>query len=114
MVNAMQIKRVLGITMGACSSAALFVDGKIVACVSEERLVRKKNYSGYPKGAVELCLEYGKVLPESLDFIALVSGNVDPDYIVTQKEYDEKARFISANVQQIDLELRAVKWKLFF
>ncbi len=34
--------------------------------------------------------------------------------IVTQKEYDEKARFISANVQQIDLELRAVKWKLFF
>ena len=85
MVNAMQIKRVLGITMGACSSAALFVDGKIVTCVSEERLVRKKNYDGYPKGAVELCLEYGKVSPESLDFIALASGNVDPDHIITQQ-----------------------------
>jgi carbamoyltransferase len=85
MVNAMQIKRVLGITMGACSSAALFVDGKIVACVSEERLVRKKNYDGYPKGAVELCLEYGKVSPESLDFIALASERVDPDYIITRQ-----------------------------
>ncbi|MDO8662397.1 MAG: carbamoyltransferase C-terminal domain-containing protein [Candidatus Omnitrophota bacterium] len=75
--------KILGITMGICSSAALFTDGKITASISEERFVKKKNYEGYPKHAVDFCLNFSGVSPDELDYIAFASSNVDPDYVIT-------------------------------
>jgi carbamoyltransferase len=39
------------------SAAALVVDGKIIASAEEERFNRIRHSRGYPKKAVEYCLE---------------------------------------------------------
>jgi carbamoyltransferase len=39
------------------SAAALVTDGRIVAAVQEERFTRKKNDSGFPRNAIQYCLE---------------------------------------------------------
>ncbi|MCB0360959.1 MAG: hypothetical protein KDD44_15025, partial [Bdellovibrionales bacterium] len=48
---------ILGLnTSHAGSSAALIVDGRIVAAIAEERLNRVKYYAGFPRLAVAECL----------------------------------------------------------
>lgn len=44
------------------SSAAVIRNGEIVVAVCEERSRRKKNFSGYPKHAVDYCLEKAGIL----------------------------------------------------
>ena len=39
--------------MGQNSTAALMIDGQILACVSEERFTRVKNDERYPKKAID-------------------------------------------------------------
>jgi carbamoyltransferase len=39
------------------SAAALVVDGQVVAAVQEERFTRKKHDAGFPKNAIDYCLE---------------------------------------------------------
>jgi len=39
------------------SAAALVTDGRIVAAAQEERFTRKKNDSGFPRNAIQYCLE---------------------------------------------------------
>ena len=39
------------------SAAALVTDGRIVAAAQEERFTRKKNNSGFPRNAIQYCLE---------------------------------------------------------
>lgn len=69
--------RILGIHDGHNCTACLYIDGKIVAMVAEERFSRNKNQSGFPKLAVEwLVKEYG-LTPENLDLVA-VAGLVTP------------------------------------
>lgn len=80
--------KVLGITMGVCSTAALFVEGRIVAAASEERFEKKKNYDGYPKQAIDFCLQFGNVTTNELDHVAIASHNIDPDHIITHQECD--------------------------
>lgn len=41
--------KILGLSLGELSTAALMVDGHIVACVSEERFTRKKMTKYYLK-----------------------------------------------------------------
>jgi carbamoyltransferase len=69
--------RILGIHDGHNCTACLYLDGKIVAMVAEERFSRNKNQSGFPKLAVEwLVKEYG-LTPENVDLVA-VAGLVTP------------------------------------
>ena len=63
--------RVLGITTNHNASAALLIDGKVVASASEERFTRHKNQTGIPKFAINFCLSEGKLLPRDLDRIAV-------------------------------------------
>jgi carbamoyltransferase len=51
------------------SAAALLQDGMLVAAAEEERLSRKKHDSGYPKLAVEFCLEQAGIGPQDLDYV---------------------------------------------
>lgn len=51
------------------AAAALVVDGKVVAAAEEERFSRKKHDSGFPKKAIDFCLEQGKIIPGELDYI---------------------------------------------
>ena len=46
----------LGIHDGHTATACLLEDGKVVACVSEERLVRDKERSGFPLKAIHECM----------------------------------------------------------
>lgn len=69
--------RVLGIHVGHDSNAALIVDGKVVACVLEERFCRIKHYAGLPVQAIAYCLEAGGIGIDDIDEIALTSKDTD-------------------------------------
>lgn len=49
--------KLLSIHWGTKSTAALLVDGEIIACVSQERFSRIKNDERYPRQAIEAVLE---------------------------------------------------------
>ena len=52
------------------SAAALVLDGHIVAAAQEERFSRKKNDAGFPKHAVEFCLEQANLKLSDLDYVS--------------------------------------------
>lgn len=62
---------ILGIQIGHDSSAALVVDGRIVADVAEERFTRLKHYAGLPIRAIEYCLQSQKLTMADIDAIAV-------------------------------------------
>ena len=62
---------VLGVSESHCSTACLLRDGKVLACVSEERLNRIKNWSGFPALAVQEVLRLGGVEPGEVDRLVL-------------------------------------------
>jgi carbamoyltransferase len=52
-------------------SAALFVDGELVAAVEEERFLRDKHAKGrFPVESTRYCLEYAGIRPQDVDIVA--------------------------------------------
>lgn len=47
----------LGINVSHNASAALMVNGKIIVAIQEERITKKKNFTGYPKKAIQFCID---------------------------------------------------------
>ncbi|MES2177853.1 MAG: carbamoyltransferase C-terminal domain-containing protein [Gemmatimonadota bacterium] len=77
---------ILGISMNVGASAALMIDGKIVAATMEERFNRRKNFDGYPARAVEYCLAVSGVRPADVDVVAWPDvDSADPDYFLTHR-----------------------------
>lgn len=64
---------VLGINADHNSSAAILKDGKVIACVSEERFNRIKNYYGIPKKSIEYCLKFASIDSSNLDMVVVAS-----------------------------------------
>ncbi len=64
---------ILGIHDGHNCGATLTRGGKIVASVSEERLVRRKNAIGYPRRAIEEVLRIGGVRAQDLGDVVYAS-----------------------------------------
>ena len=63
--------RILGISAFYHDSAAALVeDGGIVAAAQEERFTRKKHDSGFPRNAVEYCLQAAGVGLNEVDYVA--------------------------------------------
>ena len=52
------------------SAAALLKDGRVIAAVEEERFSRKKFDDGYPKMAIDWCLNECDISPEQIDSVA--------------------------------------------
>ena len=52
---------VLGVHVGHDSSAAMVVDGRLVADAAEERFSRVKHDAGLPVRAIESCLEIARL-----------------------------------------------------
>lgn len=52
------------------SAAALLRDGEIVAAAQEERFTRKKHDPGFPKQAIEYCLQEAGIGPGDIDVVA--------------------------------------------
>ena len=53
------------------ASAALLVDGRLVAAVEEERFNRVKHWAGLPRQAIAACLEMAGVRAEEVDHVAV-------------------------------------------
>jgi len=51
------------------SAAALVTDGRIVAAAQEERFTRKKNDSGFPRHAIQYCLEEARIELSAVDYV---------------------------------------------
>lgn len=63
----------LGIHDGHTATAAVAKDGKILACISEERLVREKEWGGFPAQAIKRCLEVAQIDPSAVDGVGYAS-----------------------------------------
>jgi carbamoyltransferase len=70
---------ILGIHLGHDSSAALVVDGRIVADVAEERFTRTKHYSGLPIAAIDYCLKSQKLSIGDIDIVAVPAEGSVPE-----------------------------------
>jgi carbamoyltransferase len=55
----------------ADSSAAIFVDGKMIAATEEERFRRIKHWAGFPSQAIEFCLREAGVTVDQVDYITI-------------------------------------------
>jgi carbamoyltransferase len=55
----------------ADSSAAIFVNGKLIAAIEEERFQRVKHWAGFPAKAIEFCLNEVGIQIEQVDHIAI-------------------------------------------
>src|SRR5437016_5679589 len=53
------------------ASAAIVVDGKLLAAVEEERFTRLKHNAGFPYQAVRYCLEHAGLRPRDITHIAV-------------------------------------------
>lgn len=77
--------KILGLSLGELSTAAICVDGHLVACVSEERFSRKKNDECYPKSSIEFCLDRAALKSGSeLDWVVIAGNEADLWHIVTR------------------------------
>ena len=55
---------IIGINVSHNASACLMINGHIVIAAQEERFTKVKNFCGYPKQAIDYCLEYLKKTTE--------------------------------------------------
>jgi carbamoyltransferase len=55
----------------ADSSAAIFVDGKMIGAIEEERFRRVKHWAGFPNMAIDFCLKQAGVALQDVDHIAI-------------------------------------------
>ena len=76
--------KILSIYWGICSSASIFIDGKVVAATHEERYSRIKNDDSFPKNAIDYCLKEANISPGELDFVAVASKTQDFHHQVTR------------------------------
>ena len=53
------------------ASAALLVDGELVAAVEEERFNRIKHWAGFPAESIRYCLETADLAPDQIDHVAI-------------------------------------------
>jgi carbamoyltransferase len=60
---------ILGINNMHDASAALVVDGRVVAAAEEERFIRIKHTKGFPKNAIQFCLNYAGIKVGDVDII---------------------------------------------
>lgn len=77
--------KVLGIMWEENATAALVVDGEVVASVSEERFSRRKNDESYPKRAIEYVLHEGGISPQELDAVAFMGTMWGPAYTLVHR-----------------------------
>ncbi len=68
---------VLGITDGQTSGAAILKEGKLVAAVNEERLVRLKQARGFPRASIKEVMEIADVSPDEIDGVGVAQYNME-------------------------------------
>lgn len=77
---------ILGINEGHNASAAVLIDGKLVAAISEDRPSRHSTRSGFPFGSIEQCLAIAGLSKEDVQHVALSTQNLPPKYFWVPRE----------------------------
>jgi carbamoyltransferase len=67
--------KVLGISDGMTGGAALLEDGKLLAAIHEERLIRAKMATGFPRRSISQVLRDTGTRPSEIDAIAVATVN---------------------------------------
>ena len=55
----------------ADASAAILVNGELIAATEEERFTRTKHWAGFPVQAIQFCLEEAEVDLDEVDYICI-------------------------------------------
>ncbi|MCP4665098.1 MAG: hypothetical protein GY849_01935, partial [Deltaproteobacteria bacterium] len=63
----------LGIHDGHTATACIMEDGRVLACISEERLNREKEWEGFPEQAIKKCLEITGKSPDQFHGVGICS-----------------------------------------
>jgi carbamoyltransferase len=69
--------RVLGITDGQTSGAAIVEDGRILVAINEERIVRKKLARGFPRESIAEVLRLSGTDPRDIHAVAIAQRNME-------------------------------------
>ena len=72
-----EIMRILGITDGQSSGAAVIEDGRILAAINEERIVRVKLARGFPWQAIQEVLRLSGTEPDKIEGVAVAQVNME-------------------------------------
>ena len=88
----------------ADASAALVVDGKLVAAAEEERFRRVKHWAGFPSASIDYCLRAAGVTLNEVDHVAV---NRDPNARLFQRAKYLLAKRPSVGAIRRRLENRA-------
>ncbi len=83
---------VLGIQIGHDATAAVVLDGGIVAAVAEERFSRQKGHSGVPYRAIHACLKIAGVDANELGAVALAMSQLPMRYLRTNPTDDPESK----------------------
>ena len=100
-----------------CASAAILVDGRIVASTSEERFTRIKNDERFPENALQAVMEIAGIESRDIDLVALPGISWSPRYILSrrysvdgmakrlkeQKEYWYPRMYLGKDIDYYDL-----------
>ena len=65
--------------------ASIFVKGKLICAVSEERITRNKNEYGFPYNAVNQCLKYAKLKRTEINAVAVSTKKLPPKYFLVKR-----------------------------
>ncbi len=79
------------------AAAALLRDGELVAAAEEERFTRIKHDFGFPKNAIEFCLNYASISAKELDYA-----------VFYEKPFDKFERILMTTLQTFPQS-----WKVF-
>ena len=89
------------------SSAAIVVDGSVVAAVEEERFTHKKHTSEFPTNSVNFCLRHVGLIDKEIDIIAIpfqVDLRLKNSLVYTADKLNERKRL--SNIQEVPAEMQ--------
>jgi len=67
--------QILGIGDHVSCGSALVRDGKVIAAINDERLVREKMVFGVPRESIKMILKTHGISPHEVDAIAVATEN---------------------------------------
>ena len=76
---------ILGINDGHNSGASIFLNGKLICAISEERLSRKKNEYGFPRKSIDYCISSANIKKNQIDYVAVATLNLPPKYFTVKR-----------------------------
>ena len=104
---------ILGIYNGHNATVTLLRDGKIIACVSEERFVGVKNYQGFPKKSIDWSLSYAGISSKELDLVTIPFTVEVPIYVEDGKSKDNSINILSFFYRSVSL-IRSLWGKIVY